>query len=73
MDPVLIDRKIFDQILSTFRFIEEADIEKIACENTGGTYVGCPANPSPNAGLCIPCECPQGYGWSLTEQACVVR
>lgn len=49
----------------------EVDREKITCEKIGGTYVRCPANPGPNVGLCIPCECPLGYTWSLTEQACI--
>ena len=56
------------EIFATFRSLEA--VGKIACEEAGGTYVGCPVNPSPNAGLCIPCECPQGFTWSLSERAC---
>lgn len=63
--------KTIDAILSTFRFLEEAEIDRIACEEAGGTYVGCPASPGPNMGLCIPCECPQGYRWYLPEHTCV--
>lgn len=67
-----LDDREWEQILSTFRFIEEiSEGEKILCEAAGGIYVGCPANPSPNMGLCIPCECPQGFMWSLSGQACV--
>ena len=50
---------------------ELTDDEKIACEEAGGTYAGCPANPSPNMGLCLPCECTEGFVWSFTERTCV--
>jgi len=50
---------------------KEAGAEKIACEDAGGTYAFCPTNPAPNMGLCIPCQCPQGFDWSFSEKACV--
>jgi hypothetical protein len=69
--PILepISEAIFDQIISTFKFI---DSDKISCEETSGKYAGCPAIPSPNAGLCIPCECSEGFTWSFVKSACIV-
>ena len=45
---------------------------QITCEEAGGTYVDCPANPGPNAGLCIPCACPEGMEWAFVQDTCAL-
>ena len=57
------------QLLSRAEY-NSASLEKQLCEDTGGIYIGCPLNPLPNAGLCIPCGCQEGTTWDFTEEGC---
>ena len=45
--------------------------DKKLCISSGGEYVGCPSNSLPNQGLCIPCVCPEGKGWSVSGKLCL--
>jgi len=61
---------IENQILSTFRFIEQDLSSEEICEVTGGNWTYCPENPSPNAGVCLPCQCPSDKHWN-PSRGCV--
>ncbi|OHA62218.1 MAG: hypothetical protein A3E07_02875 [Candidatus Wildermuthbacteria bacterium RIFCSPHIGHO2_12_FULL_45_9] len=69
------NKKLFDQILSTFRFVdggrEEGNAAKTACEQSGDAYAACSANPSQNAGICVSCQCPEDSMWSFNKEMCI--